>query len=511
MASKKAIEAGGAYIRIFADDSPLRRTLKAVAKRITAFSAPFITAGKAIGAAMATAAAGVVAATRSFANYADQMGDIAARTGLSIEAISELGYAAKLSGSSVEDLEKGFRTLQKGIGTGSAANALKTLGLDPKQLLNASPEEQFLAVADAIGSIQNPAIKTALAMQLFGKAGANLIPMLSSGRKEIEALRQQSRELGVSMSSEDVAAAAAFNDALDKLFISFQGIANTIGKVVAPMLTWLADQVVILAGEFIAWMNTLAKFTGSWQTFTQTLYVGWLGTTNAIMGTFDSLSADLISATNIIQTYVEGAFDAISVSILNIWDTMLQKMLQLTYSAMTDIGKPVSDLLRSAGFDQLAGTVEGFGIAAGALGPQAADRQPQIAQRNQEAAQRAAAREQNMADVNSSLQAENARRQAARDAEIGKAQSDLIKSIENDQKAAEEAAKAKAEEAKGRALDVAQLGQGKTGAETAGTFAAAAIAGLGAGNLQQDMLSALLRIGDNTDELIRLDEEGGVA
>lgn len=511
MASKKAIEAGGAYIRIFADDSPLRRTLKAVAKRITTFAAPFITAGKAIGASMVTAAAGVVAATRSFANYADQIGDIAARTGLSTEAISELGYAAKLSGSSVEDLEKGFRTLQKGIGTGSATNALKTLGLDPKTLLNASPDEQFMLVADALGTIQNPAMKTALAMQLFGKAGTNLIPMLSGGRKEIEAMRQQARELGITMSAENVAAGAAFNDALDKLLMAFQGIANAIGKAVAPMLTWLADQVVILAGEFIAWMNTLAKFTSSWQTFTQTLYVGWLGTTNAIIGTFDSLSADLISATNVIQTYLEGAFDAISVSILNTWDTMLQKMLQLTYSAMSEVGKPVSDLLRSAGFDQLAGTVEGLGIAARVLGPQAADRQPQIAQRNQEAAQRAAAREQMMADVNSGLQAENARRQAARDAEMGKAQGDLLKSMENDQQAAEEAARARSREAKGRAIDVAQMGQGKTGAETAGTFAAAAIAGLGASNLQQDMLSALLRIGDNTDQMIRLDEEGGVA
>jgi hypothetical protein len=116
-----------------------------------------------------------------------------------------------------------------------------------------------------------------------------------------------------------------------------------------------------------------------------------------------------------------------------------------------------------------------------------------------------------MGGVDTALAQENARRQAARDAEMAAAQTELIKSMEADQKAAEEAARQRAEEAKGRAVDVAQLQQGQQGAETAGTFAAAAIAGLGASNLQQDMLSALLRIGDNTDELIRLDEEGGVA
>jgi|688.fasta_scaffold11261_5 hypothetical protein len=511
MASKKAIEAGGAFIRIFADDSPLRRTLKSVAKRLQAFSAPFITAGKAIGGAMLAAGAGVVAATRSFANYADQIGDISQRTGLSTEAISELGYAAKLSGSSVEDLEKGFRTLQKGIGSGSANKALEKLGLDPKSLAAMAPDEQFMAVADAIGSIADPAQKTSMAMALFGKAGANLIPMISGGRKELEAMRAEARSLGVSMSGENVAAGAAFNDALDKLFMSMQGIANAIGKVVAPMLTWLADQVVILAGEFIAWMSDLAKFTGSWNTFTATLKVGWLGTTGAIMSGWDGVYASLVSVTNTLQTYLEGAFDAIGVSILNVWDNMLERLLGLTYTAMNQIAKPLSDVLKRAGLDQLAGTVQGLGIVAGVTGGRAADRQSQIQQRNQELEQRAAARQQMMGGVDTALAQENARRQAARDAEMAAAQTELIKSMEADQKAAEEAARQRAEEAKGRAVDVAQLQQGQQGAETAGTFAAAAIAGLGASNLQQDMLSALLRIGDNTDELIRLDEEGGVA
>jgi len=194
-----------------------------------------------------------------------------------------------------------------------------------------------------------------------------------------------------------------------------------------------------------------------------------------------------------------------------VWDNMLEKLLGLTYRAMNQIAKPLSNVLKRAGLDQLAGTVQGLGIVAGVTGGRAADRQSQIQQRNQELEQRAAAREQMMGGVDIALAQENARRQAARDAEMAAAQTELIKSMEADQKAAEEAARQRAEEAKGRAVDVAQLQQGQQGAETAGTFAAAAIAGLGASNLQQDMLSALLRIGDNTDELIRLDEEGGVA
>ena len=143
MASKKAIEAGGAFIRIFADDSPLRRALDGVAKRLKGFAAPLIGASKLIAGGLAASGIAAIAATKSFANYADAIAKTSQRTGLSTEAISELGYAAKLSGSGIEDLERGFRTFQKGLATGSATKALTQLGLSANRLMALSPDEQL--------------------------------------------------------------------------------------------------------------------------------------------------------------------------------------------------------------------------------------------------------------------------------------------------------------------------------------------------------------------------------
>lgn len=513
MASKKAIEAGGAFIRIFAEDSPLRRALDGVAKRLKGFAAPLIGASKLIGAGLASAGIAAVAATKTFANYADSIGDAAARTGVSATALSELGYAAKLSGSSMEDLEKGLRTLQKGIGSGAANDQLKKLGLDPKEIMAMDPERQFMAVADAIGQIPDQATKTATAMSLLGKSGAQLVPFMSQGGDAINALRQEARELGVSIGGSEVQAAAAFNDSLDKMFAALQGVAIQIGKVLAPVLTWLADQVLIVAKNFIAWLSDVGKFVGSWDTAMATLNLGWTATTNAIIGAWDATYSQLVSTAATIAITIEGAFDSMGVAILSTWESTLSKMLSVAYNQTEKIAEPIAGMIESLGFKDVADTLRGGAIAVGIGGRAgAAQMGARPEGRQAELEQRAAQRQAEIDQIAASQQSELAAREVARQAEIEKATQALVDSMQKDQKAAEEEARARSEQAKGTALDMAGIGaDGKSGAETAGTFAAAAIAGLGASSIQLDMLNALIGIKDNTEELIALDEAGGMA
>lgn len=513
MASKKAIEAGGAFIRIFADDSPLRRALDGVAKRLKGFAAPLIGASKLIGAGLASAGVAAMAATKSFANYADGIGDAAARTGITERALSELGYAAQLSGSSMEDLEKGLRNLQKGIGSGSAKKALEQLGLDPRQLMAMDPEQQFLAVANAIGQIPDQATKTATAMSLLGKSGAQLVPFMSQGQAAIDALRQEARDLGVSIGGSEVQAAAAFNDALDKMFAALQGVSIQIGKVLAPVLTWLADQVLIVAKNFISWLNDVGKFVGSWDTAMATMNLGWVATTNAIIGAWDATYSQLVSTAATIAITIEGAFDSMGVAILSTWESTLSKMLSVAYNQTEKIAEPIAGMIESLGFKDVADTLRGGAIAVGIGGRAgAAQMGARPEGRQADLQQRAAQRQAEIDQIAANQQADLAAREVARQAEIEKATQALVDSMQKDQKAAEEEARARSEQAKGVALEMAGIGaDGKSGAETAGTFAAAAIAGLGASSIQLDMLNALIGIKDNTEELIALDEAGGMA
>src|SRR5579885_1790805 len=216
-ASAKNIRAGGAFVELFADDSKLVRGLRAAQKKLQAFGAVVQSLGKGlfgIGAGLGTPMA---TAAKLFADAGSDLVDMSQRTGASVEALSELGYAAEQSGSDLATLEGGLRKMQKAVvaaanGSDSAVATLSQLGLTAQQLQRLSPDQQFELIADRLAQIQNPAERAALAMELFGKTGTSLLPLMTNGAEGIIALRQQARELGLVMSTEDAQAAEAFGD-----------------------------------------------------------------------------------------------------------------------------------------------------------------------------------------------------------------------------------------------------------------------------------------------------------
>ena len=249
----KDVQAGRASVTVELIRNKLTTGLAAAQKQLSAFAATSAKIGAGMGAGAVGVIAPVVAAVRSFADAGGAIDDISQRTGASAEAISGLGYAAKMSGSSIEDIEKGIRKMQQGIAGGS--KVLEELGLDPATLSAASPDEQFAMIADKIAQISDPAERVTAAMEVFGKSGANLLPLLSTGSKGIDALRKEAKELGAEMSGEDAAAAAALGDSIDNLGTSFSGLVNTIGATVAPIFTTVLQIMthgVVQVKNFIA-------------------------------------------------------------------------------------------------------------------------------------------------------------------------------------------------------------------------------------------------------------------
>ena len=249
----REVPAGKASVIIEANRSRLAAGLRAAQKELTTFAAGAAKIGAGMGAGAVGVLAPVTAAVKSFADAGSAIDDISQRTGASAEAISGLGYAAKMSGSSIEDIERGIRSMQKNIAGGS--KVLEELGLDPATLSAMSPDAQFTAIADKIAQIEDPAKRVTAAMEVFGKSGPALVPLLSTGAKGIEALRAEARNLGAEMSGEDAAAAATLGDSIDMLGTSFSGLVNTIGATVAPMFTavlGLMTAGVVQVRNFIA-------------------------------------------------------------------------------------------------------------------------------------------------------------------------------------------------------------------------------------------------------------------
>jgi hypothetical protein len=206
------------------------------------------------------AVTGLVALAKNFADAGSAVDDMAQRTGMSAEAVSSLGYAAKLSGTDVGTLEKGVRKMQMGIadaaaGVPGAVDKFNALGLSVDDLAKMSPDEQFIAIADKLSLIQDPALKSAAAMEYFGKAGADLVPMLSGGAEEIRKLQQDAADLGQTMSGEDAAAAAKLGDVFDRLLGVIGGLQTRIGSALAPLLTAVGERIISV-------VSNVSKFIG---------------------------------------------------------------------------------------------------------------------------------------------------------------------------------------------------------------------------------------------------------
>lgn len=211
----------------------------------------------AVGGAI-TAALGV--AVKSLANAADVADDTAKRTGLTVEAVQELGYVAKMTGSNLATVEVALRTMQKGLtdsGTESAAftSALETLGLSLAELRAMNPQAQFDALSQAIAGVTDPSQRAGLAMTVFGRAGTALLPMLAEGADGIAKLKDEAHKYGYVMSQEVAEAGSNFNDNLDRLKGSLGGLAQQVVAGLLPTLNSLVKCAVDVVAGIKEWIN----------------------------------------------------------------------------------------------------------------------------------------------------------------------------------------------------------------------------------------------------------------
>ncbi|WP_428049879.1 phage tail tape measure protein [Candidatus Avelusimicrobium fimicolum] len=227
--------------------------LQKFGKSMQKVGASFAVVGGAI-----TAALGV--AVKSLANAADVADDTAKRTGLTVEAVQELGYVAKMTGSNLATVEVALRTMQKGLtdsGTESAAftSALETLGLSLAELRAMNPQAQFDALSQAIAGVADPSQRAGLAMTVFGRAGTVLLPMLAEGADGIAKLKDEAHKYGYVMSQEVAEAGSNFNDNLDRLKGSLGGLAQQVVAGLLPTLNSLVKCAADVVAGIKEWIN----------------------------------------------------------------------------------------------------------------------------------------------------------------------------------------------------------------------------------------------------------------
>jgi len=258
VASSQGIKAGSAFIELLVNDKSLIKGLQRAGAKLKAFGNSVADLGKKmamIGTAVATPLVGFA---KVFASGSKELQTLSQRTGISVEALSELGYAASISGTNMQTLEGGIKKMQRtiyqaAIGSKTATAALAQLGLTVDDLRGLSPDAQFKLIADKLTAIQSPAVRAAMAMAIFGKSGMDLLPMMSRGAAGIDAMQEEARRLGLTSSEASVAIGVKLAEALSTLWMVLKQVGATLGEAVAPLLTVVANRIIDIAVKAIAW------------------------------------------------------------------------------------------------------------------------------------------------------------------------------------------------------------------------------------------------------------------
>lgn len=272
------IRAGGATVEIGGDTSLLKRSLDR-AKSMVKGVGGWLQGLGGIGAKGGLLAGiGLVAGYKELKDILTESVDkvsgmkrLASTLGTSVEEASKLAYAFKTIGIESEELEHLGMHLQKSIveaaaGKGELTQTFRELGIDARALLGKPFEEQMQAVADAIMSIQNPAIQMTVAMEMFGKKGIDAIKMFRKGLSEA---KKEAEEMGFVISKDMADKASDFKKSMRILGEVFEGTFLQIGAAMMPPKETLKEFVGEVQGavakvrEFLTQNSTAAKILSS--------------------------------------------------------------------------------------------------------------------------------------------------------------------------------------------------------------------------------------------------------
>lgn len=208
------------------------------------------------GIAGGASAAGLIALATTAANTANEMGKMAQRVGLTAEEVSRLAYTADQGDASLSALEGSLRRLSRNLDDASrgGAGAIETFERLDIPVRDANGElrgtvDVLHDVAEVFGNMADGPEKTALAFQLFGRAGTELIPMLNGGRQGMADMAAEADRLGRTISNEAAEAGAAFNDDLLRLQTLSKGLAQEVGMALVPSMHALAAAFLDAATE----------------------------------------------------------------------------------------------------------------------------------------------------------------------------------------------------------------------------------------------------------------------
>lgn len=216
----------------------------------------------------------LLAAVKSAADYGDEIDEASQKTGIAADQLQRLRYAAQFSSITAEDLNSTLakfnrNTVEAATGSRQMEKWFSRAGVTVKDMRGKlKPTDVLIAdIAEKFKTMPDGARKTALAMGLFGKTGATLIPFLNEGRAGLAELFAEADKVGAVMSDISIKESAEFNDSWDRTTAAIKGVLRVIGSELMPVIResvggireWIIANKGLVEVKVREWIQLLVK------------------------------------------------------------------------------------------------------------------------------------------------------------------------------------------------------------------------------------------------------------
>jgi hypothetical protein len=180
--------------------------------------------------------------------------DLAAQLGMSYSELAGIAHVASITGVGIESVAAAATKADVALvkaqnGSKQAQSAFAGLGLDVAKLAQMNPADRFNAIAESIANIPDAAGRAAAAVAIFGKSGANLLPMFEEGAAGIAAAQAEAERLGLTLTTAQVSDVDQMGDSFARVQQAISGVVGQIVAYLAPAVQAVSDSFTNLVGS----------------------------------------------------------------------------------------------------------------------------------------------------------------------------------------------------------------------------------------------------------------------
>jgi hypothetical protein len=255
---------GDLIVKITTDLTNFNSGLKEAEKKFNDTAGKLHQATMQVATVTAAAGAAIVGAftlmVKASTEYSEQIDEVSHRTGIATETLSQLKYAAEQSQSSFQSVAMGLRFLNKNLyeasmGNTELRNKFDALGISLKDADGNMVQADIvlMQIADRFSVMTDNTAKGALAVEIFGRSGQGLIPLLNQGSERIKQLGEEAAKLGIVLTEKNAKSFHEFSNQLNNLKQATIGLWMNISLQVLPAIESFIKKAVDLTAGLRRW------------------------------------------------------------------------------------------------------------------------------------------------------------------------------------------------------------------------------------------------------------------